>query len=62
MKCVILKPFTSDGDSSPCARNQTQLEPGLGLEPTLISEFTPLTWCLDLLRLRFFVSLSTEGI
>ena len=39
---------------------QTQLKSSLGSEPTLF-QLESLTWCLDLLRLRFFVSQLRRG-
>ena len=45
---VAAKLHTSERDFT-----QTQLKPSLGSEPTLF-QLESLTWCLDLLRLRFF--------
>ena len=53
------KLFPSDWDLNSCAGNQTQLKHRLGLElmwPKMLFEWESLTWCLDLLRLMFFVS------
>lgn len=46
-------PRTSERDLD--VGTQTQLKPRLGSEPTVF-QLDSLTWCLDLQRLRFFVS------
>ena len=50
---MAVKPRTSEQDLHVGTR--TQLKPRLGSEPTLFP-LDSLTWCPDLLRLRFFVS------